>query len=127
MEFERDCSKPRTFWRRAASSPSLAQATQATDEDRPAVLLTVQQPHEAAILDAVSKARDIVRSAAIWSGFAGIVALGVPPMLLGYPLVLVDPNRAISDWYFRSLARLIVGINPFWNVTTVGKEKLEHG
>lgn len=75
----------------------------------------------------MGRPRDVARSAAIWAGFAGIILFGVPPMLLGYPLVLVDPNRALSDWYFRRLARLMVGINPFWRVTVHGKEKLAAG
>lgn len=72
-------------------------------------------------------ARDVLRSAAIWAGFAGVVAFAVPPMLFGYPLVIVDPNRALSDWYFRRIARLVVGINPYWSVTVEGKEKLASG
>ena len=71
--------------------------------------------------------RDVVRSAVIWAGFAGVVVLAVPPMLFGYPLVVVDPNRALSDWYFRRLARLVVGVNPFWRVTVDGKDKLRTG
>lgn len=73
------------------------------------------------------RVRDVIRSAAMWSGFGGLVAFGVPPMLLGYPLKLVDPNRALSDWYLRSLAKLVVGINPFWSVHVEGREKLERG
>jgi 1-acyl-sn-glycerol-3-phosphate acyltransferase len=73
------------------------------------------------------KARAVLRSAAIWGGFAGVVAVAVPPMLLGYPLVLVDPNRAISDWYFRTLAKALVRVNPLWRVEVEGKEKLRAG
>lgn len=68
-----------------------------------------------------------MRSALTWAGFAGVVLVGVPPMVLGYPLVLVDPNRAISDWYFRRIARVLIGLNPFWKVTVDGKEQLERG
>ncbi|MBI3202407.1 MAG: hypothetical protein HYZ29_12775 [Myxococcales bacterium] len=57
----------------------------------------------------MARARDIARSALTWAGFAGVVLVGVPPMVLGYPLVLVDPNRAISDWYFRRIARVLMG------------------
>lgn len=71
--------------------------------------------------------RDVIRSAAIWGAIAGIVAFGVPPMIVGYPLVVVDPNRAISDWYFRRLARIMVRLNPFWSVHVHGKEKLATG
>lgn len=70
---------------------------------------------------------DVIRSAAIWTAIAGIVVLGVPPMVIGYPLVVVDPNRKLSDWYFRRLARLMVGLNPFWSVKVSGKEKLASG
>lgn len=73
------------------------------------------------------KARDLLRSAAIWGGVAGVVLAAVPPMILGYPLVLLDPNRAISDWYFRSLAKALVRLNPLWTVKVVGKEKLDGG
>jgi 1-acyl-sn-glycerol-3-phosphate acyltransferase len=75
----------------------------------------------------MARVRDVVRSAAIWSGFAGVVAVAVPPMMLGYPLVLVDPNRALSDWYFRTLGKALVKINPLWRVHVDGKEKLESG
>lgn len=71
--------------------------------------------------------RDIARSALTWAGFAGVVLVGVPPMVLGYPLVLVDPNRAISDWYFRRIARLLLGVNPSWRLRVEGKERLSHG
>lgn len=73
------------------------------------------------------KPRDIVRSAAIWAGFAGVVLAGVPPMLLGYPLVLVDPNRALSDWYFRAIGKALVRVNPLWRVEVEGREKLAKG
>lgn len=76
---------------------------------------------------AVARARDIARSLLTWAGFAGVVLVGVPPMLLGYPLVLVDPNRAISDWYFRRIARVLMGVNPFWKVHVEGKERLLSG
>ena len=71
--------------------------------------------------------RAIARSAAIWGGFSGVVLLAVPPMLLGSPLVVVDPNRALSDWYFRTLGKAIVRINPLWRVEVFGKEKLAGG
>lgn len=70
---------------------------------------------------------DVIRSAAIWGGVAGVVLGAVPPMLLGYPLVLVDPNRALSDWYFRTLCKTFVRMNPHWKVRVVGKEKLRGG
>ena len=73
------------------------------------------------------KVRDLARSAAIWSGFAGVTLLAFPPMLLGYPLVLVDPNRALSDAYFRTIGRALVRINPLWNVVVEGRERLESG
>ncbi|GMV14025.1 MAG: 1-acyl-sn-glycerol-3-phosphate acyltransferase [Polyangiaceae bacterium] len=73
------------------------------------------------------RARDIARSALTWAGFAGVVLVGVPPMVLGYPLVLVDPNRAISDWYFRRIARVLMGVNPFWTVHVEGKQLLARG
>jgi 1-acyl-sn-glycerol-3-phosphate acyltransferase len=73
------------------------------------------------------RVRDLARSAAIWSGFAGVTALAFPPMLLGYPLVLVDPNRAISDAYFRTIGRVLVRINPLWNVEVDGRERLAFG
>jgi 1-acyl-sn-glycerol-3-phosphate acyltransferase len=75
----------------------------------------------------MGRLRDIARSAAIWSGFAGVVAVAVPPMMLGYPLVLVDPNRALSDWYFRTLGKALVKVNPLWRVKVEGKDKLETG
>lgn len=75
----------------------------------------------------MGRLRDVVRSAAIWTGFAGVVSVAVPPMVLGYPLVLVDPNRALSDWYFRKIAKALVGVNPLWRVHAEGKEKLRHG
>lgn len=73
------------------------------------------------------KIRALVRSCAIWGGFASVVVVAVPPMILGYPLVLVDPNRAISDWYFRTLAKALVRVNPLWSVVVTGKEKIERG
>lgn len=71
--------------------------------------------------------RKLLRSAAIWGGLAGVVMAAVPPMILGYPLVLVDPNRALSDWYFRTLGKTLVRVNPLWRVEVTGKEKLERG
>ncbi|HUS66117.1 MAG TPA: lysophospholipid acyltransferase family protein [Kofleriaceae bacterium] len=71
--------------------------------------------------------RTILRSAAIWGGMAGVVMAAFPPMMLGYPLVLVDPDRALSDWYFRTIGKAIVRANPLWRVEVVGKEKLERG
>jgi 1-acyl-sn-glycerol-3-phosphate acyltransferase len=71
--------------------------------------------------------RVVVRSAAIWAGVAGVVLVGVPPMMLGYPLVVIDPNRALSDWYLRKIGRALVRVNPMWSVRVVGKEKLLRG
>jgi 1-acyl-sn-glycerol-3-phosphate acyltransferase len=48
-------------------------------------------------------------------------------MLLGYPLVAIDPNRALSDWYFRRIGKALVRINPAWNVRVEGREKLAEG
>jgi 1-acyl-sn-glycerol-3-phosphate acyltransferase len=84
-------------------------------------------PRDSATIDGAMKVRAVVRSAAIWGGFAGIVAVAVPPMLLGYPLVLVDPKRALSDWYFRTIAKALVGVNPLWRVEVEGKDKLRSG
>jgi 1-acyl-sn-glycerol-3-phosphate acyltransferase len=70
---------------------------------------------------------DAARSAALWAGFAGVAMLAFPPMVLGYPLVLVDPNRALSDAWLRTLARAMVGLNPKWRVHVEGREHLEHG
>jgi 1-acyl-sn-glycerol-3-phosphate acyltransferase len=75
----------------------------------------------------VKRARAIVKSAAIWSGVAGLVLVAVPPMVLGYPLVLVDPNRALSDWYLRTLGKALVRLNPMWTLDVDGKEKLDRG
>ena len=55
----------------------------------------------------------------------GLVAF--PPMLLGTPLVLVDPNRALSDAYFRVLGRALMRINPHWSVNVEGAERLRAG
>lgn len=71
--------------------------------------------------------RDVLRSAAIWGGVAGVVLAAVPPMLLGYPLVVVDPKRAMSDWYFGAIGKALVRVNPLWQVRVIGKEKLAHG
>ncbi len=71
--------------------------------------------------------RAAVRSAAIWAGFAGVVLVGVPPMVLGYPLVVVDPRRALSDWYFRAIGKTLLRVNPGWRVEVEGKEKLARG
>jgi 1-acyl-sn-glycerol-3-phosphate acyltransferase len=73
------------------------------------------------------RARDVIRSGAIWAGFAGVTLVAFPPMLLGYPLVLVDPNRALSDAYFRTIGRALVRLNPMWSVTVEGREHLEFG
>jgi 1-acyl-sn-glycerol-3-phosphate acyltransferase len=73
------------------------------------------------------RAQTIARSAAIWTGIAGVVMVAVPPMVLGFPLVVVDPNRAISDWYFRTIGKMLVRINPMWRVDVIGKEKLARG
>lgn len=40
---------------------------------------------------------DALRSALVWTAVAGVTVAAVPPMILGYPLVVVDPNRALSD------------------------------
>jgi 1-acyl-sn-glycerol-3-phosphate acyltransferase len=72
-------------------------------------------------------ARDVARSALIWAGFAGVTLVAFPPMLAGYPLVLVDPNRALSDWYFRAIGRALVRVNPMWRVRVEGREKLARG
>lgn len=48
-------------------------------------------------------------------------------MMVGYPLVLVDPNRALSDWYFRRIARALMRVNPSWVVHVEGKERLRRG
>ncbi len=71
--------------------------------------------------------RDIARSALIWAGVAGVSLAALPPMLVGYPLVVVDPNRALSDWYFRQIGRALVGVNPAWRVSVEGREKLRKG
>lgn len=68
---------------------------------------------------------DVFRSALVWAGFTGVVLVAVPPMLLGYPLVLVDPNRALADWYLRSLGRALVRVNPRWSITVEGREHLD--
>lgn len=70
-------------------------------------------------------AGDVARSAALWAGFAGVTLLAVPPMLLGFPLVLVDPNRALSDAWLRGLSRTLVRLNPRWKVHVEGAEHLE--
>jgi 1-acyl-sn-glycerol-3-phosphate acyltransferase len=72
-------------------------------------------------------ARDLVRSALVWAGVAGVTVAALPPMLVGYPLVLVDPNRALSDWYFRQIGRALVALSPRWRVSVEGKEKLARG
>jgi 1-acyl-sn-glycerol-3-phosphate acyltransferase len=71
--------------------------------------------------------RDVLRSGLVWTGFAGAALVAFPPMLLGYPLVLVDPERALSDWWFRTLGRALMTINPRWSVTVDGKERLATG
>jgi 1-acyl-sn-glycerol-3-phosphate acyltransferase len=71
--------------------------------------------------------RDVTRSALLWAGLAGVVLAAVPPMVLGYPLVVVDPNRKLSDWYFRMLGKALVGLNPGWRVTVEGREHLAEG
>jgi 1-acyl-sn-glycerol-3-phosphate acyltransferase len=73
------------------------------------------------------RALDVARSAAIWAGFAGVTLAAFPPMVLGYPLVLIDPNRALSDAWFRTLGRILVRINPMWKVEVEGRQQLEHG
>jgi 1-acyl-sn-glycerol-3-phosphate acyltransferase len=45
----------------------------------------------------MGRARDILRSAAIWTGFAGVVAVAVPPMVFGYPLALVVNHQSFAD------------------------------
>jgi len=76
---------------------------------------------------ALRKARAVGRSALVWAGFAGVTLVAFPPMLLGYPLVLLDPNRALSDAYFRTIGRLLVRLNPLWSVEVEGREHLESG
>jgi 1-acyl-sn-glycerol-3-phosphate acyltransferase len=71
--------------------------------------------------------RDVARSALVWTGVAGATLVAFPPLVLGYPLVLVDPNRALSDWYFRGIGRALVRLNPRWNVRVEGREKLAQG
>ena len=75
----------------------------------------------------MAKARDVVRSALIWSGVAGVTLLAVPPMVLGYPLVLIDPNRAFADRYLRTIARALVKLNPLWKVRVEGTRHLAFG
>lgn len=75
----------------------------------------------------MARARDVARSALIWSGFAGVTLLAVPPLLLGYPLVLVDPNRALADRYLRGIARALVKMNPMWDVQVEGTRHLVFG
>ncbi len=70
---------------------------------------------------------DVARSVLIWAGFAGVTLMAVPPMLLGYPLVLIDPNRAISDAYLRTIGRILVGLNPRWRVDVEGREHVDRG
>jgi 1-acyl-sn-glycerol-3-phosphate acyltransferase len=74
----------------------------------------------------MGRKRAVLRSAAIWTGFASIVLVGVPPMILGYPLVTLDPKRVLSDWYFRTIGKALVRINPLWSVEVEGREKLEN-
>lgn len=71
--------------------------------------------------------RDVARSAAVWSGFGAATLLAFPPMLLGYPLVLLDPNRALSDAWLRTIGRTLVRLNPLWSVEVEGREHLEVG
>jgi 1-acyl-sn-glycerol-3-phosphate acyltransferase len=73
------------------------------------------------------KVRDVARSALVWSGFAAVTAVAFPPMLLGYPLVRIDPRRALSDAYFRVIGRALVRVNPMWRVEVEGREKLGAG
>lgn len=75
----------------------------------------------------LARSKDLARSLAIWTGFAGVTVVAVPPMVIGYPLVLVDPNRAISDAYLRTLARVLVRLNPGWQVEVQGLEHLDRG
>lgn len=70
--------------------------------------------------------RDVARSVLVWTGFAGVTLVAFPPMMLGYPLVLVDPNRALSDWYFRRIGRALMRVNPSWRLDVEGREKLAH-
>jgi 1-acyl-sn-glycerol-3-phosphate acyltransferase len=67
---------------------------------------------------------DVLRSALVWAGFAGVVLMAVPPMVLGYPLVLVDRKRAGADRYFRAIARALVKLNPMWSVNVEGTRHL---
>lgn len=70
---------------------------------------------------------DVVRSAAVWSGFGAATLLAFPPMVLGYPLVLLDPNRALSDAWLRTIGRALVRLNPLWSVEVEGREHIEAG
>ena len=69
----------------------------------------------------------MARSALIWAGFAGVTLVAVPPMVLGFPLVLVDPKRAISDAYLRTIGRALVRLNPHWRVEVEGREHIDRG
>jgi 1-acyl-sn-glycerol-3-phosphate acyltransferase len=71
--------------------------------------------------------RDVLRSAFVWGGFASVVLVAVPPMVLGYPLVLVDPNRALADRYLRAIARAMMKIYPAWKVHVEGTRHLALG
>ncbi|MFO0572072.1 MAG: 1-acyl-sn-glycerol-3-phosphate acyltransferase, partial [Polyangiaceae bacterium] len=73
------------------------------------------------------RAGDVARSALIWAGFAGVTLVAVPPMVLGFPLILVDPKRAISDAYLRTIGRALVRLNPHWHVEVEGREHIDRG
>lgn len=75
----------------------------------------------------IGRAGDVARSLLLWAGFASITLVAVPPMVLGYPLVLIDPKRAISDAYLRTIGRVLMRLNPRWSVKVEGRENLEHG
>jgi len=75
----------------------------------------------------MAAARDVLRSALVWGGFASVVLLAVPPMVLGVPLVLVDPNRAFADRWLRIVARAMMKLNPSWHVHLEGTRHLALG
>jgi 1-acyl-sn-glycerol-3-phosphate acyltransferase len=75
----------------------------------------------------LGRAGDVARSLLLWAGFATITLVAVPPMVIGFPLVLVDPKRAISDAYLRTIGRALMRLNPRWSVEVEGREHLEHG
>jgi 1-acyl-sn-glycerol-3-phosphate acyltransferase len=71
--------------------------------------------------------RDVVRSAIVWGAFATVVLVAVPPMVLGFPLVLVDPNRAGADRYLRWMVRTMMRVSPSWRFQVEGTRHLALG